>query len=77
MSLIFQWEYEDGAKKGSMLAGAEPGQGRVGQKLAEELGPAWDLTTGGYFEGANMLVLLGRLCTVGEGGAMGSKRRQY
>ena len=34
-----------------MLAGAEPGRGRVSQKLAE-LGPVWDLTTGGYFEGS-------------------------
>ena len=33
-----------------MLAGAPPGQGRVAQRLAE-LGPVWDLTTGGYFEG--------------------------
>ena len=40
-----QWDYEDGAKKGDVLAGVEPGQGRVSQKLAE-LGPVWDLTTG-------------------------------
>ena len=45
------WEYEDGAKKGDVLAGAEPGRGRVSQKLAE-LGPVWELTTGGYFEGS-------------------------
>jgi hypothetical protein len=38
-----QWEDEDGAKKGDVLAGAEPGRGRVSQKLAE-LGPVWDLT---------------------------------
>ena len=43
-----QWEYEDGAKKGDMLAGAEPGRGRVSQKLAE-LGQVWGLTTGGCF----------------------------
>ena len=33
------------------MAGAEPGRGRVSQKLAE-LGPVWELTTGGYFEGS-------------------------
>ena len=48
--MIFQ--YENGAKKGNELAGAEPGQERVGQKVAE-LGPVWDLTTGGYFEGSS------------------------
>ena len=46
-----QAEYEAGARRGDELAGAQPGQGRVSQKLAE-LGPVWDLTTGGYFEGS-------------------------
>merc|ERR1719319_1723467 len=32
-------------------AGAKPGLGPVSQKLAE-LGPVWDLTTGGHFEGS-------------------------
>ena len=44
-----QAEYEAGARKGDVLAGAPPGQGRVSQRLAE-LGPVWDLTTGGYFD---------------------------
>ena len=48
--MIFQ--YENGAKKGNELAGAEPGQERVGQKVAE-LGPVWDLATGSYFEGSS------------------------
>ena len=46
-----QAEYEAGARRGDVLAGALPGQGRVSQRLAE-LGPVWDLTTGGYFEGS-------------------------
>ena len=46
-----QAEYEAGARRGDELAGAPPGQGRVSQRLAE-LGPVWDLTTGGYFEGS-------------------------
>ena len=33
------------------MAGSEPGRDRVSQKLAE-LGPVWELTTGGYFEGS-------------------------
>ena len=49
-----QGEYEAGARRGDQLAGAQPGQGRVSQKLAE-LGPVWDLTTGGYFEGSSGL----------------------
>ena len=42
--------YEDGAKKGDVLAGAQPGQGRLSQKQAE-LGPVWDLTTGATMKG--------------------------
>ena len=46
-----QAEYEAGARRGDELGGATPGQGRVSQRLAE-LGPVWDLTVGGYFEGS-------------------------
>ena len=46
-----QSEYQAGARRGDVLAGAQPGLGPVSQKLAE-LGPVWDLTTGGYFEGS-------------------------
>ena len=48
---LVQGEYERGARRGDEMAGAEPGRGRVSQKLAE-LGPVWELTTGGYFEGS-------------------------
>ena len=46
-----QAEYEAGARRGDELGGAAPGQGRVSQRLTE-LGPVWDLTVGGYFEGS-------------------------
>ena len=56
-----QGEYEAGARRGDVLAGAQPGQGPVSQKLAE-VGPVWDLTTGGFFEGsAGVHRLVGQL----------------